>query len=73
MHIQRPIIVTEKQKMYGDVFHSTQAYPHSYECVQPLQGLITFTEPEEETYYRNNLYLANDESKRAAVTKKPEW
>jgi len=52
--------VTEKEKMYGDVFHQTQVHQHAYECVQPLQGLITFTDPELDedgkytNYHRNN-------------------
>jgi hypothetical protein len=53
IHIQRPTVLTEKQKMYGDVVHSTQGHQHAYECVQPLQGLITFGEPEEIPHYNN--------------------
>jgi len=62
MNIQRPIIVTEKQKMYGDMFDSTQGHQHMYECVQPLQGLVTFTEPsDDENYPRNNLSWSTED------------
>jgi hypothetical protein len=73
LHIQRPIMVTEKQKMYGDVFYPTQTHQHAYECVQPLQGLITFTEPEYDEngkitqFHRNNLSNAS-----VAQSKAPE-
>jgi len=43
MRMQRPIILTAKQRMYGDTFDRAQTHEHVYECVQPLQaGRITF-------------------------------
>jgi len=72
LHIQRPIVVTEKQNLYGDVFNVTQGHQHAYECVQPLQGVITFGEPEDDEnpdFARNNISF---QSKRP-TSKLPEW
>ena len=74
IHIQRPIIVTEKQKVYGDVFHATQGHQHAYECVQPLQGLVTFGEPEDGVYARNNYSYFNKEERPSEETPScPDW
>jgi hypothetical protein len=51
--MQRPIILTAKQRMYGDTFDRAQTHEHVYECVQPLQaGRITFG-PQNDTYLNN--------------------
>ena len=70
MHIQRPIVVTEKQQLYGDVFHTTQTHQHAYECVQSLQGLVTFDPNDVD--YRNNL---SSEGERPESTRPPakDW
>ena len=72
LHIHRPIVATEKQNLYGDVFHATQGHQHSYECVQPLQGVITFGEPED---YDNPDLARNNISWQAKrpTSKLPEW
>lgn len=57
MRIQRPIIAREKHSLYGNAFEMTQHQQHLYECVQPLQGRITFTDnrhDENGNKYRNN-------------------
>jgi hypothetical protein len=72
IQIQRPIIVTEKQKMYGDVFHTTQDHQHVYECVQPLQGLITFGEPKDDDMHRNNLSWMQTQPERP-TPKRPHF
>jgi hypothetical protein len=69
MHIQRPLVVTEKQQLYGDVFHSTQAHQHAYECVQPLQGIVTFDPAD--VGYRNN--LSRDEPKASTGPPAKDW
>ena len=75
MHIQRPIIVTDKQKMYGDAFHKTQGHQHAYECVQPLQGLITFGEPGEDEYdfNHNNVSVRGKGRPTPETLKKSSW
>jgi hypothetical protein len=51
--MQRPIILTAKQRMYGDTFDRAQTHEHVYECVQPLQaGRITFG-PQDDMYMNN--------------------
>jgi hypothetical protein len=54
--------------LYGDVFHSTQAHQHAYECIQPLQGFITFAGDDDNTvlhHYRNNVSLAGGDRQEA--------
>ena len=70
IQIQRPMTLTDKQTMYGDVVYTTDDHHHAYDCVQPLQGLITFTDPPDETYYRNNLSLRTKEHPKRKV---PSW
>ena len=54
--MQRPIILTAKQRMYGDTFDRAQTHEHVYECVQPLQaGRITFGPKGIDDRYVNNL------------------
>ena len=56
MRMQRPIILTAKQRMYGDTFDRAQTHEHVYECVQPLQaGRITFGPKGIDDRYVNNL------------------
>ena len=43
MRIQRPIIVRENHNVYGHGLEMTQHQQHLYECVQPLQGQITWS------------------------------
>lgn len=75
IHIQRPIVVTEKQKLYGDVFQTTQDHQHTYECVQPLQGLITFGEPKDNEFYRDNLSWKQTQPQRPQpkTASFPDW
>lgn len=74
IHIQRPVAVTDKQRMYGDAFHTTEAHPHAYECVQPLQGLITFVgEPEDGIYPRNNYSYDSQERPQEEAPSCPDW
>lgn len=57
MRIPRPIISRENNRLYGNAFEMTQREQHLYECVQPLQGRITFTSDrndEKGNPYRNN-------------------
>jgi hypothetical protein len=70
IQIQRPMTLADKQAMYGDVVYTTDARHHAYDCVQPLQGLITFTDPADETYARNNLSLGR---KQRPQRENPEW
>ena len=68
MRIQRPIIAREKHSLYGNAFEMTQHQQHLYECVQPLQGRITFTDNRHDEYdkeYRNNFTF----TKRDAISK----
>ena len=61
MRIQRPIIVRENHNVYGHGLEMTQRQQHLYECVQPLQGRITFTDDRKDEYqkpYRNNFSSA---------------
>jgi hypothetical protein len=62
--------LADKQAMYGDVVYTTDGRHHAYDCVQPLQGLITFTDPKDETYARDNLSL---EREGRAARKNPGW
>ena len=57
MRIQRPLILTDKDRMYGNTFEMTQRHDHLYTCVQPLEaGRITFTADDRKTNgYQNNL------------------
>lgn len=55
MRIPRPIISRENNRLYGNAFEMTQREQHLYECVQPLQGHITFSDrTNEKDPYRNN-------------------
>lgn len=63
MRIQRPIIVRDHRNLYSDSLQMTQAHQEMYECVQPLQGHISFTDygrtknGVEDKPYRNTLSL----------------
>lgn len=70
INIERPMLVIEKQRMYGDVFHTTPANQQAYDCVQPLQGMITFGEPDSGDFYRNN--LSNQKHEERPETKRPD-
>ena len=57
MRIPRPIITRENNRLYGNAFEMTQHEQHLYECVQPLQGRITFADRLDDSKnprYRNN-------------------
>ena len=54
MRIPRPIITRENNRLYGNAFEMTQHEQHLYECVQPLQGRITFADRLNDPKYRNN-------------------
>lgn len=55
MRIPRPIITRENNRLYGNAFEMTQHEQHLYECVQPLQGRITFADRlNDSKQYRNN-------------------
>jgi len=61
MRMQRPIILTAKQRIYGDTFDRAQTHEHVYECVQPLQaGRITFGSQDD--MYMNNLSVGKHTS-----------
>ncbi len=62
MRIQRPNIVRENHSLYGNAFEMTSHQQHLYECVQPLQGRITFKNPPDADQpprqpYRNNFTM----------------
>lgn len=67
MRIQRPVIVRDHRSLYSDALQMTQAHQEMYECVQPLQGHISFTDygrtnnGKEDTPYRNTLSLKKHE------------
>lgn len=53
MRIQRPIILTDNNRMSGATFEMSQRNDHLYQAVRPLEaGRITFTDRGD---YRNNL------------------
>ena len=59
MRIQRPVILTENDRMYGNTFEMTQRQDHLYQSVQPLEaGRITFLRTDREKY-TNNLSRKN--------------
>ncbi len=54
MRIQRPLILTNRDRMYGNTFEMTQRQDHLYTYVQPLEaGKITFTGEDRKTYTNN--------------------
>ena len=56
MRIQRPLILTDKDRMYGNTFEMAQRNDHLYQIVQPLEaGRITFTSNDRDKKYNNNL------------------
>ena len=67
MRIQRPIIAREQHSLYGNAFEMTEHQQHLYECVQPLQGRITFSNDrrdENNHEYRNRFATYNRSDKQ---------
>ena len=56
--------LVEKQMMYGD-------HQHAYDCVKPLQGLITFTDRDDDILPRNN--LSGQQENRPAAKLEEDW
>ncbi len=65
MRIPRPIISRENNRLYGNAFEMTQREQHLYECVQPLQGHITFSDRSNNNpQYHNNFAWKQGEKRQ---------